>query len=108
MRDTNFQVGDRVECSYVGREITSKHVRHGDRGEIKKIKHEDPDVTVYMVDFDTVEGYRRQWVYAHSISKIEERITVNKEIINDIWARLLENQSNLDDVKDKLNDLSTR
>ncbi len=89
-----FKVGDKVKCVYKGMECTSNHLKVGDEGKVITFAIEEAGTPrEYLVDFITSDGYKRQWVYAHSIEKVKEErtledrvATLEKRLDNHIYA----------------------
>ena len=97
-----FKVGDRVICRYVGRETTSSHLQIGDIGTVKHVfsAKEGEYPTEYLVDFMTSDGYRRQWVYAHTLA-----LDTTGEKKDTLMDRVLKAESELGRLRNELNAL---
>jgi len=99
-----FKVGDRVICRYVGRETTSSHLQIGDIGTVKHVfsakEGGNPPCypTEYLVDFMTSDGYKRQWVYGHTIASCPVEET-------ELLDRIVEVESELGRLRNELNAL---
>ena len=97
---SDFKVGDRVICQYVGRETTSTHLQAGDKGRVKHVWAIVGSTcpTEYLVDFITSDGYRRQWVYAHSLAL---DTTGEKDLVD----RIIKAESELGRLRNELDAL---
>jgi len=97
---SDFKVGEMVLCQFVGRETTSTHLKVGDRGRVKyawnQVGSNCPEE--YLVDFMTSDGYKRQWVYGHTIASCPVEET-------ELLDRIVEVESELGRLRNELNAL---
>ena len=89
-----YEIGDRVIYGRDALEATSISLDIGDKGIISK-RVLKQGVWEFMVDFSTVNGIRRQWLYAHSLKKDPQEEDILLQLITAHKKALAEAQKKL-------------